>query len=920
MIRMVQSSSAGQAREYFNSSLRKSDYYLNGQERPGLLRGCVAERLGITGPVTKNTFQALCEHINPVSGKSLTPRKIENRTVGYDINFHCPKSLSIIHALSHDDHILDAFQASVQETMQSIEMDAQTRVRKHGKDEDRLTGELIWADFIHQTARPVDGIVPDPHLHAHCFVFNVTWDAVENEFKAGQFRDIKRDMPYYQARFHKILSDKLIALGYCIRRTPTAFEIEGVPERVIELFSKRTNEIGRIAQELGITDSTKLDQLGARTRAKKQKGLTMTQLKESWRKQIHSLGMTDRGEGDQLIRYAAHQELPTLTPSDCVDHAIKLRFERASVMQDRRILETAYRHSLGNVMVTADQITQNFEADQRILKIKDGGKTLCTTKEVLDEEQQMVSFARHGQGTLLPLYANPPAIALDGEQHEAVAHVLTTPNRVSIIRGRAGTGKTTLMQEAIRQIEQTGRAVTIVAPTAQAARGVLRDEGFTDAETVAQLLASPALQAVVTNGVLWVDEAGLLNNADMTALLQLVIKQNARLILSGDTQQHTSVVRGDALRILNTVAGIKSAEVSRIYRQRNPAYRKAVQALSQGKAKQAFETLNGLGAVKTIDPANPFKELAADYVATLKRGKTALVISPTHQEGERVTQAIRNKLRDVGRIDKTESPALQLVNRNLTQAEKSDARNYQPGQIVQFNQNVSGIKRGERWSVSSVEQGQVTINDGNGRLSILPLDQMAKFDVYQPQEIKLSKGDSIRITRNGFDATKRRLNNGQLLEVVAVEANGTIRLKNTISKVSYTLPNSYGHLAYAHCITSHAAQGKTVDEVFIAQPASTFAATSLNQFYVSVSRARDRVHIYTDDTDGLMARAAEVGDRLSALELLKRKRAARRIVEHLVRNEPTTSSQTKTDVKLTPVLVEKPIQRKPSAHAPRPTF
>ncbi|MBO0950597.1 MobF family relaxase [Fibrella forsythiae] len=403
MIRMVQSSSAGQAREYFNSSLRRSDYYLNGQERPGNLCGRVAERLGIAGPVTKNTFQALCEHINPVSGQSLTPRKTENRTVGYDINFHCPNSLSILHVLSQDDHILDAFQASVQETMQAIEEDAQTRVRKQGKDEDRLTGELIWTDFIHQTARPVDGIVPDPHLHAHCFVFNVTWDAVENEFKAGQFRDIKRDMPYYQARFHKILSDKLITLGYRIRRTPTAFEIEGVPERIVDLFSKRTNEIGRIARELGVTDPAQLDQLGARTRAKKQKGLTMTQLKEAWRKHIHSLCMNDRGEGDQLIRHAPYQEPPYLIPHACVSHATSLRFERASVMQDRRILETAYRNSIGNATVNIDQITHNFEADQRILKIKDGAKTLCTTKEVLAEEQQMVTLARHGQGTLLPL-------------------------------------------------------------------------------------------------------------------------------------------------------------------------------------------------------------------------------------------------------------------------------------------------------------------------------------------------------------------------------------------------------------------------------------------------------------------------------------------------------------------------------------
>lgn len=915
MIRMIQSTSARQAKAYFNDSLRRSDYYLDDQELQGSLHGRLAARLGLDGlDTTATLFHALCENINPTTGKSLTPRTGDPRTVGYDINFHCPKSVSILHALSTDDHILDAFRLSVQQTMQDIEMDAQTRVRKHGQDIDRVTGELLWADFTHQTARPVDRLMPDPHLHTHCFVFNATWDPVEGTIKAGQFRDIKRDMPYFQARFHKILSDKLIGLGYRIRRTAAAFEIQGVPEPIIGLFAKRTNEIGQLAKQLGITDQDQLDQLGARTRAKKQKGLTMTQLKQEWRSQIHTLGVVKDSEGEQPIRYATGPLPPALTPNACVDHALHLRFERASVVQDRRILASAYRHGVGDGTVTVEQITNAFTDDQRIITMTEGTKTLCTTQAVLAEEQQMVSLAQQGHGIMPPLYPVPPIIDLDGEQCEAVSHVLTTTNRVSIIRGRAGTGKTTLMHEAVRLMKDTGRTVTIVAPTAQAARGVLRDEGFTEAETVAQLLASPALQAAVENGILWVDEAGLLNTHDMTALLALSIRQNARLILSGDTRQHTSVVRGDALRILNTVAGIKSAEVSHIFRQRHLAYRQAVQALSDGNVRQAFATLHRMGAIKTVDATNPFALLATDYVAALKRGKTALAISPTHRDGERVTHAIRDKLRETGKLSKVEHTATQLVNRNMTIAEKGDQRNYQIGQVIQFNQNVPGIARGTRWSVVSIDQTTVHMADRQGRQTILPLNLKSKFDVFETQAIKLAKGDTLRMTRNGFDNAKRRLNNGQLLDVLSIAPNGTIRLRNSISKVRYTLPNDFGHLAYAHCITSHAAQGKTVDEVFIAQTASTFTATSLNQLYVSVSRARDGVHIYTDDMDGLLAKSSEAGDRLSALELLKRNRAARQASEHLVRTHQPASQ---TD-KVKPVSVELNQQPKGRPHVPRP--
>ena len=189
MIRMIQSSSASHAKAYFSDALIKSDYYLNDQELQGRFNGRLANRLGLNEPASKDTFFALCENRNPVTGDPLTPRTKEDRTIGYDINFHCPKSVSILHALAKDDHIMEAFKASVSDTMRDIEADSKTRVRKSGNQEDRDTGELIWADFTHQTARPVDDHSPDPHLHSHCFVFNATWDEQE---KTDQGRQIQR--------------------------------------------------------------------------------------------------------------------------------------------------------------------------------------------------------------------------------------------------------------------------------------------------------------------------------------------------------------------------------------------------------------------------------------------------------------------------------------------------------------------------------------------------------------------------------------------------------------------------------------------------------------------------------------------------------------------------------------------------------
>ena len=109
MLRMIQCQSAEQAKDYHNNALAPGDYYLDDQELKGVFRGKIADRLGIAGEADKFAFDALCDNLNPVTLKRLTPRNVQNRTVGYDINFHCPKSVSVLHVLAKDGHILDAF-------------------------------------------------------------------------------------------------------------------------------------------------------------------------------------------------------------------------------------------------------------------------------------------------------------------------------------------------------------------------------------------------------------------------------------------------------------------------------------------------------------------------------------------------------------------------------------------------------------------------------------------------------------------------------------------------------------------------------------------------------------------------------------------------------------------------------------------
>ncbi len=889
MIRMTQSRSAKQAISYFQKEFRKGDYYTNDQELTGRFFGKLAARLGIDGLVEKETFRLLSLNKHPKTKKMLTLRQKAHRTIGYDLTFLCPKSVSVLQALSKDDHLLKAFQESVRETMREIEKDSKTRVRKKNKDQDRRTGNLLWAEFVHFTARPVKGYVPDPHVHAHCFVFNLTCDRKERRYKACQFRDINRDLPYYQARYHKQFSDKLIALGYQIRRTRTAFEIENVPEPVLELFSKRTGEVEAFARKHNIKGAKSLGKLAARTRSKKMKGLTLAQLKQEWKHQINALQSSDGGHSDKAIRYARDKKIIKIKAEESVDHALQQRLERASVAQDRRILETAYRHALGFKGASVKKIDHAFQGDKRILRIKDGSRTLCTTKAVLKEEQKMISLASEGKGKFAPLYRKAPKMSLEGGQWDAACHVLTTTDQVSITMGRAGTGKTTLTKEVVKHIERAGKTVFFVAPTAEASRGVLRAEGFKEAETVAKLLSDKTLQAKLKNQILWVDEAGLLGVRDMTRLLELAKKHNARIIFSGDVRQHSSVVRGDALRVISQVAKIPSAEIAKIYRQKEKHYKEAVEALSQGQVKKAFKTLDNMGSLIQTDKADLSKRLVSDYMEAKKRKKSALVVCPTHAEGETVTHAIRHELKKTGQLDKTEKIVPRLINLNLTEAEKSDSRNYSKGQVIQFLQNRSGIKRGSRWKVDGISQKGISIRDEGNNSIILSTDKTDDFSVYKESTIGISKDDIIRMTQNGADSHKRRLNNGQLLEVIGMK-DGKILARNQESRVEYQLNENFGHIAHAYCLTSHASQGKTCDHVLIAQPSETFPATNMKQFYVSVSRGREVVKIYTDDKEALLRHAESPGDRQAATELWGiKKTPSKTRLAHLTQKTSETS-------------------------------
>lgn len=82
------------------------------------------------------------------------------------------------------------------------------------------------------------------------------------------------------------------------------------------------------------------------------------------------------------------------------------------------------------------------------------------------------------------------------------------------------------------------------------------------------------------------------------------------------------------------------------------------------------------------------------------------------------------------------------------------------------------------------------------------------------------------------------------------------------------IPENYRTFTHGYAVTSHAAQGKTVDEVLVVASSRSLPAINQQQFYVSISRGRERCQIYTDDSELLRSHVTRSSARLAAVEVV----------------------------------------------------
>jgi hypothetical protein len=347
------------------------------------------------------------------------------------------------------------------------------------------------------------------------------------------------------------------------------------------------------------------------------------------------------------------------------------------------------------------------------------------------------------------------------------------------------------------------------------------------------------------------------------------------MILSGDTRQHGAVAASDALRAIEQHGRIKAAEIREIRRQ-NPSlgvsraerrsireYRTAVKAAADGNVLESLDRLDRLGWVREFGEFQRRDVLAREYVGAVSRNENALVVAQTWNEVRGVNEAIREQLKAAGRLGPGKMvTALQAI--DGTEAQKREARFYEPGQQALFLRRYGRFVKGDFCEITGAnERGVVLVKAG--RRSTVSYRYADRITVASASRIEIAPGDRLQLKFNGKSAEDASLNNGELVTVRAIRRNGALVVEDEAG-MRKTLGPSQRLFNRGYAVTSYASQGKTVDTVLLAD-AMNPAATNRNQWYVAISRARKRVLVFTSDKTELRANILRSGDRRLALEL-----------------------------------------------------
>jgi conjugative relaxase-like TrwC/TraI family protein len=878
--------SAGQAQTYHQKEFtaKEQNYWSQRGIIAGEWQGRLAAQFGLAGAVSAEDFAKLSQGQHPQTGEQLVRQRAsyeyqdaDGKTVttmehraGWDATFSAPKSVSLTALVGGDERVREAHRESVRVALDQLERYTQARIG--GNHPPETTGKFIAAKFEHDTARPVDGYVA-PQLHTHTVIFN-------GQPRAIQPHSLFASQQFATAIYQSELTYKLRQLGYEITAGRSgAPEIKGYTQAYLDASSPRSQQIHDYLERTGRSGKEAAEIAAHSTRDRKEIH-SPADVMAAHRKLAADFGH----QAEAVVRAAharfQHQEKP-VNSVDRVRESLTFsrdkNFEREAVVDERALIRDGLRRGMGEI--THDQVRAHLDArlasgEFQILERPQSvpGRQFTTAKTIA-AEQEVLRRMRDGQNQVEPVLSRSQAVGVaDEHQHlnrvqkGVIEDVLSSPDRIQGIQGFAGAGKTTTLTVVRSAAESQGYQVEGLAPTSRAAKQL--EQAGVHAGTLQGFLARG--QSTEPNSeqkqFFFIDESSLASTNQMREFLAR-LGTNDRVLLIGDIRQHQGVEAGRPFEQLQE-AGMRTARLDEIVRQKDPALKSTVELLATGQISAALDALGQQGRVQQIpDKEERVRAIAKSYVES---PENTLIVSPDNASRRELNAAVRQELKATGALAKEDHTFRVLVPRqDMTGAERSWASHYEIDDVVRYTRGSKtiGIEAGSYASVAAINPAanQLTVEKANGELATYDPRRLTGVSVYQEIERQFSVGDRIQ-----FTAPDKSLGvaNRQLAAIETVDPNGRLSAHLANNRQIEFNPSEHRHFDHGYAVTSHSAQGLTAERVLVHADTSVHPDLLNSRFgYVSISRASHAATLFTDDMAKLAPQLGADVSKTSALEL-----------------------------------------------------
>jgi conjugative relaxase-like TrwC/TraI family protein len=719
---------AGQERYYTEKVAEGAEDYYSGEgEAEGYWAGSAAAELGLAGKVDPEALTWMLTGRSPASGEPLGLRYVAGRgpVPGFDLTFSAPKSVSLTWALGGEGagaEVAAAHRASVAAGLDYMERMACWTRRGHGGHRFVHGNGFIGAAYVHRSSR-----AGDPQLHTHVLVANATrgpdgrWTRL---YHPAIYDHAKTAGYIYEANLRHELTRRL---GVRWQEVENGIaEIEGFDPEHLRAFSTRRAEILAATAPDASARARQVATLA--TRKAKDRDIAEESLRERWRSQAEEIGLSSesiRSTFGRVRQVAAPTVDPATVAEALTSHAS--HFDRRDVIQ-----AVADQLRPGAPAAEVEELADRFLALDQIVAIGETAKgPRFTTERVWEIERRALAAAGQmaadtGHALVDPIVVSRVLASrstIKSDQRAMVERLTRGGEQLVVVVGEAGTGKSFATVAAAEAWAASGIPLRAAAPTWRAAN-VLGSEGLW-ATSVAGLLAELDRAAdagrdpLPRDSVLLIDEAGMVDSANLARLIDHAQRADAKLVLIGDPAQLGEIEAGGLFSSI--VTRTDPVVLDQVIRHEHALDREGARRIREGRGGEAIDTYRfEERVVVSPDPEARRVEMVRDWWRSYQEGEDALMIAKRNAEVARLNALAREVMKAEGRLGEQE---IQVGDAGFAAGDRV---------ITRVNDHRDRIYNRERWRVESVDPegrgvGLVGV-DASGRRVVVDADYLGRVN------------------------------------------------------------------------------------------------------------------------------------------------------------------------------------------------